>query len=272
MQAEVLHRGCRLAYQVVGDGPPVLLIQGSGLHGSGWQPQVDDLRAGYRCLSFDNRGIGGSRPTSERITIEQMADDARALMDAQGWGSAHLVGHSMGGLIALHLALSAKTRVRSLALLCAFSRGADATQLSWGMFWTGLRTYLGTRTMRRRAFTELVLPPALFGDWDTWAERLAPLFGHDLAAQPPVVMKQLAAMRAYDATPHLSNLAGLPTLIVGAKHDRIAAPEVVHKLVDAMPDSRFIEFDDAAHGVTLQCADRINSLLREHFTAAEASL
>ena len=74
------------------------------------------------------------------------------LMDAQGWDSAPVVGHSLGGLVALHLALSARARIRSLSLLCTFSLGRDATQLSWGMFWLGLRTFLGTREMRRRAF------------------------------------------------------------------------------------------------------------------------
>ena len=82
-------------------------------------------------------GDGGSQPCSVPITVEQMAEDARALMDAHGWDSAHVVGHSLGGLVALHLALSDRTRVRSLSLLCTFACGRDATRLSWGMFWLG---------------------------------------------------------------------------------------------------------------------------------------
>jgi pimeloyl-ACP methyl ester carboxylesterase len=265
----VEHRGCRLAYAVRGDGPPVVFIQGTGLHGGGWQPQVNELAAQYRCLTFDNRGMAASQPPGAPITVEQMAEDTLALMDAEGWDSAHLVGHSLGGLIALHLALSARARVRSLSLLCTFARGRDATQLSWGMFWLGLRTYLGTRRMRRRAFTEMVLPPNLPADRDAWAERLAPLFGHDLADHPPVVMKQLAAIRAYDATPQLGKLAGLPTLVVGAGHDRIARPEVVRALAAGIPGSRLVEFPDAAHGVTIQCAGEINALLHEHLSRAK---
>jgi len=265
-QQHLDHRGCRLTYRVQGDGPPVLFIQGSGLHGDGWQPQVETLAKQYRCLSFDNRGMGASQPFGAAITVEQMAEDALVLMDAQGWKSAHVVGHSLGGLIALHLALTARVRIRSLSLLCTFARGRDATRLSWGMFWLGLRTYVGTRGMRRRAFTQMVLPPALLVDRDKWAERLAPLFGHDLADHPPVVMKQLAAMRAYDATPRLHELAGLPTLVVGAQHDRIARPEVVTELASRLPGCRFVEFDDAAHGVTIQCAEKINALLHERFS------
>jgi len=266
---QVIHRGCQLAYDVAGDGPPVLLIQGTGVHGSGWDPQVQGLRDRYRCLSFDNRGIGRSQPAGTRITIEQMAEDALVLMDAQGWDSAHVVGHSLGGLIALHLALAARARVRSLGLLCTFSRGSDATRMTWDKFVIGLRTYVGTRAMRRRAFTELVLPPALLADRDAWAERLAPTFGHDLADQPPIVMKQLSAMRAYDATPRLTELAGLPVLVAGARYDRIATPDVVGRLTAGIHGCRFVTFDDAAHGVTIQCADRINALLSEHFAAAD---
>ena len=260
------HRGCRLAYKLVGKGPPVLFIQGSGVHGSGWGPQIEALSERYQCLSFDNRGIGESQPRGAAITVEQMAEDALVLMDTVGWSSAHVVGHSLGGLIALHLALSAPNRVRSLALLCTFARGRDATRLSWDMFWLGLRTYVGTRGMRRRAFVQMVLPADQLADADGWAARLAPIFGHDLADHPPVVMKQLAAMRVYDATSQLSRLKNVPTLVVGATHDRIASPDVVRTLVENIPGCRFVEFDNAAHGVTIQCAARINALLDELFT------
>ena len=117
----VEHHGCRLVYRVGGDGPPVLLVQGVGVHGDGWRPQVDALAGRFRCLTFDNRGMGRSQPAGGPVTVEQMAEDARALMDAQGWDSAHVVGHSLGGAVALHLALTTPPRVRSLSLLCTFA-------------------------------------------------------------------------------------------------------------------------------------------------------
>src|SRR5687768_4749782 len=119
------HRGCKLSYCIAGNGPPVLMIQGAGMHGDGWLPQIEGLADQYRCLRFDNRGMGKSQPFGAAITIEQMAEDARVIMDAEGWQSAHVAGHSMGGLIALHLALSEPKRVRSLALLCTFARGSE---------------------------------------------------------------------------------------------------------------------------------------------------
>lgn len=274
--ASVEHLGCRLAYRVAGnaDGERVLLIQGVGVHGDGWLPQVEDLAAQCRCLSFDNRGMGLSQPIGAALSVEQMAEDARALMNAQGWDSAHVVGHSLGGLVALHLALSARPRVRSLALLCTFATGRVATRLTPWMLWVGLRTRVGPRRMRRRAFLQLVMPPrALDGaDRDALAERLAPLFGHDLADQPPVTIKQLGAMKRYDAAPRLGELAGLPTLVVSAAHDRIAPVSAGRAIAAGIPGARYIEIPDASHGVTLDQPDRINSLLLEHITAAPTSV
>ena len=269
----VEHRGCRLAYEVRGDGPPVLLIQGVGVHGDGWRPQVDGIGARYRCLTFDNRGMNRSQPVGATVSVEQMAEDALKLMDAQRWESAHVVGHSLGGLIALHLGLSARQRVRSLALLCTFARGRDATQLSPWMLWTGLRTRVGTRRQRRHAFLKLVVPPGTLAvsDRDALAERLAPMFGHDLADQPPVTMKQFTAMRAYDATPRLGELSGVSTLVVSATHDRIARPELGRALAAGVPGARFLEIEDAAHGVTIERAGQINDLLGDHFSQTDTA-
>lgn len=87
--------GCRLSYWLDGAGTPVLFIQGTGVHGAAWRPQINVLRDSHACLSFDNRGIGQSQPRGVAITIPQMARDALALLDAAGWTDAHVVGHSL---------------------------------------------------------------------------------------------------------------------------------------------------------------------------------
>jgi pimeloyl-ACP methyl ester carboxylesterase len=117
---------------------------------------------------------------------------------------------------------------------------------------------------------KLVLPPESLAasGHEALAQRLSGLFGHDLADQPPIVMKQLAAMRAYDATPRLGELAGLPTLVVSAFHDRIARPEFGRALAAGIPGSRYVEIPHASHGVTIEHAAGINQLLLEHFTQA----
>jgi pimeloyl-ACP methyl ester carboxylesterase len=269
------HLGCRLAYRLGGraGGPPVLFVQGVGVHGDGWRPQVDGLGDRFSCLTFDNRGMAASQPIgTAAVPVGQMAADALALMDAVGWPSAHLVGHSLGGLVALQLALAAKARVRSLSLLCTFADGRIPTRLTPWMLWVGARTRIGTRRQRRRAFLRLVLPPtewAALADTDAAAAELAPLFGHDLADSPPVVMKQFAAMKACDLTPRLGELAGVSTLVVSAAHDRIAPPAAGRAIAAAVSGARYVEVADASHGLPIRHAGRVNGWLADHVEAAE---
>lgn len=281
--------GCELHYRIEGTGPRVLFIQGVGVHGDGWRPQYEDFVRDHSCLTFDNRGIGRSQPQAGAFTVQRMAEDAKAILDAEGWSSAHVVGHSLGGLVALKLALESRERVRSLGLLCTFARGGDVGRISWWMLKTSLRTFLGPKSWRRRAFLELVLAPEeLAGvDRDALAAKLEPLFGHDLAIHPPGEWLQMAAMKREDVSPRLAELAGIPTLVVAGRHDRIAPPLLGRKLAagigraalgevtDSWKNSdetvRYEEFADSAHGTPIVRPERTNALLREHLRRAEAA-
>ncbi|MEO7995961.1 MAG: alpha/beta hydrolase [Gemmatimonadaceae bacterium] len=269
----VEHKGCRLAYEVVGLGEPVLFIQGTGVHGAAWRPQTDVLCTEYSCLSFDNRGMSRSQPRGVEITIEQMAEDALKLIAAEKWETAHVVGHSLGGIVAQEVALQAKHRVRSLSLLCTFSRGRDAMQLTPAMIWTGLRTRIGTKRMRRQAFLELMMPAAELAkaNADEVAANLAPVFGHDLADQPAVVMAQMRAMGRYDARPRVAALRGIPTMVVSAELDRISPPAVGRRMAAEIPGAAYHEIAGAAHGAPLQRAGEINALLRAHWRAVDSA-
>jgi pimeloyl-ACP methyl ester carboxylesterase len=260
-----------VSYRRAGNGPGVLFIQGVGLIGEGWRPQLDGLGDRYTTISFDNQGLGETLLGSAPLTVEAMALDALAIMDAEKIEQFHVVGHSMGGLIAQEVALRAPGRVKSLALLCTFARGKQATRLTPAIVLIGMRTRIGTRVMRRNAFLELVMPPALLaaGDRTQLAETLRPLFGRDLAEQPPIILKQLAAMSKYDASARLGQLAHIPSLVMSAELDRIALPAFGRELAAAIPGARFVELPGAAHGVPLYAAGEVNALLSEHFAAAE---
>ncbi len=265
-------RGCQLSYSIDGEGPPVILIQGVGVCGSGWAPQVDGLRSRFQCLTFDNRGIGESQPAGVSITVAQMAHDAFHLMDDAGWASAHVVGHSLGGPVSLEMAIKQPDRVRSLSLICTVARGSDAVRLTGQMLWLGLQSRIGSKRSRRRAFLKIVMPPEMLGtiDTDALAAQLAPLFGHDLAVQPPVATKQLGALRAYDASSRLGSLAGIPTVVLSAAHDPIAPPRFGKALAAGIPGARFVEFPDASHGLPLQQPERVNVLLIEHLAESQS--
>jgi pimeloyl-ACP methyl ester carboxylesterase len=264
------HAGCQLSWFTVGEGPPVLMVQGTGVGAMGWWPQIEGLAADHACLAWDNRGYGESLPASRELTVEQMAADALALMDAAGWKSAHVMGHSLGGLIAQYIAHEAPDRVRSLALLCTFATGAIPTRMDPKLLWIGLRTRLGTARMRRHAFLEMVMPPDALatGDKDALAQRLGDLFGRDLADSPAVIMQQFFAMKRGDATPWLAGVR-VPTLVVSGAHDPIAPPYAGKALAEGISGSRYVEFADGSHGLVVQHAERVNTLLREHIAAAE---
>jgi pimeloyl-ACP methyl ester carboxylesterase len=251
--------GCRLAYKVAGEGVPVVFVQGVGVHGDGWLPQVRGMK-GVRSLRFDNRGMGESQavanaalPFGAKITVEQMAADTLAVMDAAGFGEAHLVGHSLGGLVAMHVALTARTRVKSLTLMCTFANGATALKLTPRMFWLGTLSRVGTRASRRAAFLRIVMSPGRLARMNSSqrqeeAEKLRPLFGHDLANHPAVVGPQLDALKRYDATARLGELA-VPVLVMSGAHDPISRPRDAGRVLpNGIPEAKYLEYADASHG------------------------
>ena len=258
----------RIYYCRDGRGPAVLLIQGVGVVGNGWKPQVEGLKDGFTLISIDNRGIGRST-CKHAPTIEDMAADALGVADAEGVERFHLVGHSMGGVIAQQIALTATSRVASLALLCTFLKGRQGTMIAPSMLGTAIRSRIGTRRMRRRAFVELVMPRDYLAaqDRDRLCADLGALFGRDLADQPPIIMQQLKAMRRYDASARLAVLRSIPTLVMSAEHDHIARPRYGRALAAAIPGARYVEIPGAGHAVVIQKADEVNGLLREHLAS-----
>lgn len=271
---EVEREGCRLAAMVSGSGPPLVLIQGVGLHGDGWLPQVARLERSYTCMRFDNRGIGRSLPIGASPSVERMAADVGALMDAAGWEDAHVVGHSLGGLVGLELALTTPRRVRSLALLCTSASGRDLVKVSWWSIQIGLRMKIGPRRQRRRAFLEMVMPASTEGDraHEEVAASLAPLFGYDLADQPVISLKQAAAARAYSAADRLDQLPEVPTLVLSGAEDRVALPAFGAELARRLPHAHHVEVTGGAHGLTIHCAGEVNEVLQHHLDVAETAL
>lgn len=105
-----------LHYRISGEGRPLILICGMGMPLQGWAMQVKTLSKHHRIIRFDNRGCGRSTTPDTPYTVADMARDTLALMDHLDIGSAHIMGASMGGFIALELALAAPDRVSSLIL------------------------------------------------------------------------------------------------------------------------------------------------------------
>jgi len=265
-------RDTTIHYELQGQGEPVLFIQGCGVTGSGWDPQVMELSTDFQCLTFDNRGIGRSKTSDPVLTVEKMAADALELITAMGWESAHVVGHSLGGVIAQQLALDAPERVKSLSLLCTFSKGAEGARVTPSIAWMGLKTRVGTRAMRRRAFLRMLFPPEYLAGIqpEELASSLAPVIGRDLADWPPIVMKQLKALGKHDRTSELRKLWGIPTLVVSAEKDPIALTHFGRLLCLHIPGAHYLEIKGASHGVALQEPRLVNKILAHHFRSSSA--
>jgi len=112
-----------------GDGEPLLLIQGLGYARWSWDPVVPGLAERYRVLSFDNRGIGESDKPDGPYTARQMAGDALQVLDEAGIDRAHVLGASLGGMIAQEVAVVAAERVQKLVLCCTTSGGAETVPM-----------------------------------------------------------------------------------------------------------------------------------------------
>ena len=257
-----------LAYQTAGtDGPPVLLIMGFTMPGAVWQDQLDDLARDHRVCAFDHRGVGDSNADGRLWTMRQLAGDALRVLDALGWRRAHVVGVSMGGMIAQELALLAPERLRSLSLIATHGGG-----LAWLPPAAGLRRLLEanltTGQWRRRALEHLLFPETFLRDVDPTRlrERM-----RRIVPRPHrrAVLGQLSAILRHRAMGRLS-LLRVPTLGVKAGRDILIAPRHSEALAARIPGAELVRFDDAGHGVIFQHATELDERLRRHFTAADA--
>jgi pimeloyl-ACP methyl ester carboxylesterase len=117
----VATNGIRTHYETIGEGPPLLLIAGNGMDHTAFRDQLPAFSPHFRCITYDLRGIGRSDVPDAGYTVPDMARDALALLDALEIPQAHLAGYSLGGAIALQMAIDAPPRVASLSLYSTFS-------------------------------------------------------------------------------------------------------------------------------------------------------
>jgi len=260
--------GATLAYGVRGErGSPVLLLIGFAAPGRAWVHQVAPLSRRHRVAWLDNRGSGATTAAPGRYSTALLGRDAEALLDQLGWERAHVVGVSMGGMVAQELALRRRSRLRSLTLIASHAGGLLA-RLPPGLGWL-LRTNVGPRAARMRALERLLFPPEFSARCHRpWMEALLEA---DYGAPPPPGGRrsQLAVVAGHDTRGRLRQLAGLPTLVVRTGRDLLIRPQESGALARRIPGARLLELPDAGHGVIRQCYPRLNTALLEHFAAAD---
>jgi pimeloyl-ACP methyl ester carboxylesterase len=256
-----------LHYERAGSGEPLLLIQGmSGTHVSWGEPFLQPLREHFDVIAFDNRGIGLSAPIDGPFTIVEMAADAAGVLDGLGIESAHVVGISMGGMIAQDLALAHPGRLRSLTLGCTYCGGPGSQlmpQESVEILAAGMMS--GDRDKAIRAGWEVNLSPAFRAEESRYAAF------HEMATSVPAAKQtielQAQAIFGHDTSGRLGEIA-TPTLIVHGTEDSVLPYPNAELIASLMPTSRLETLADVGHMFWWEQPERSAELVREHALAA----
>jgi 3-oxoadipate enol-lactonase len=248
--------GTRLHYDVWGrrDGEPLVMIQGLGADMRGWIAQRRAFGARYRCISLDNRGVGSSDRPPGPYDLEVMAADVIAVLDAVGVGSAHVMGASMGGIIAQVLAVRHPARVRSLVLACTACR-----HLPWRREllaeWAELAAHQGMKEFVRKNVRWLVGPRSLRRIWPAVA-LLGPLAFN---VPPTSFVAQIDAILAMDDALRL-DLAGVhvPTLVMVGSQDILTPLGDAQELASLIAGAELAVVRGGAHLFMVEHAGTFN--------------
>ncbi len=246
--------GAKIHYEVHGDGEPVLLIMGLGSNAHGWYRTIPWLSRYYEVIALDNRGTGRSEVPEGPYTIEQMADDCAAVLDAAGRDRVHVVGASLGGMIAQRLVLRRPERVRSLVLVCTRPGGERAIQPSDEVL-QGLVTggQDPGNVYRRNAWF-------LYGEGTrtNHPERIEEDLHHRqlIPTQPAGYLGQLAAALGHDAWEELTGVT-VPTLVVHGTADMLIPAGNGRLLAELIPGAELVEISGAGHMLQSDALDEV---------------
>jgi 3-oxoadipate enol-lactonase len=256
----------RLWWESTGDGNPILLINGLGSVATSWHRLRPRLAGNFRVVSFDNRGAGRSEVPSEPYTFETMASDAVTVLDAAGIESAHVLGLSMGGLIAQELALAYPSRVRSLVLASTH---------------VGL-PYLGDvdPSVARQLEAAGRLPAAeraqalVSIQYAIETPEADILLDQKVASEFPTTAAgfqgQLEAAAPWGRPEDLRRLA-VPTLVMHGRDDRMVALANGRRLADAIPGAEWAVFDHSGHQLFTDREADAADAVREFLQAVDGS-
>ncbi len=246
-----------------GQGEPLLLIQGlGGTHLSWGDAFLDALGGGLERITYDHRNTGRSGRDDAELSIVQLARDAAELLDGLGLDNAHVVGISMGGMVAQELVLRHPERVRTLTLGCTWPGGPDV-QRPDPELWRETREAQasGDRERALRASFTMNLSPG----WTSADEHYEP-FRRMVLALPvaPVVMgRQLQAVLGFDAAARLGEIEA-PTLIVHGTEDRMLPVVNGELIARAIPGARLELLEGIGHMFWWEQPERSAALVRAH--------
>jgi pimeloyl-ACP methyl ester carboxylesterase len=233
-------------------------VHGLGYARWGWEPVVDLLAERYDVILFDNRGIGESEAPPGPYSAAEMAEDTRRVMDEAGVERAHVLGTSLGGMIAQELALAAPARVEKLVLVCTTPGGSKATPMPEQTVRLMAEAPTLEPLVALRRFVENALAPDAP---DGIVERI---LAHRIETAQPVSawLSQAAAGAAFDVWDRLSEL-GIPTLVAHGTADIVVDPANAELLTERIPDAQLELFPGCGHLLFWEQPDRFATVVGE---------
>jgi pimeloyl-ACP methyl ester carboxylesterase len=241
--------GIDLHYESRGTGEPLLLIAGFACDHLIWSQVDHSLASKYRVITFDNRGVGQSSAPDSPCSIRQMAEDAAALLDGIGTSPVHVAGHSMGGQIAMELALSHPEMVRSLLLLSSSARCDERGK--------SLIATLGElpRLVDPRTSARLIMPwlyTNAFFSQPGAADLLVQWFLEcPFPPTPQGTYHQSRAISAYDASGRLGAIR-CPTLVLVGDEDILLPPAFSEQLAQGIASAELVVLKGTGHGLLIE--------------------
>jgi pimeloyl-ACP methyl ester carboxylesterase len=257
-----------LYYDEHGSGEALLLIMGLAADSTAWLFQVPDFAKHYRTIVFDNRGVGRSSKPPGPYTIHEMADDTAALLDAIGIARAHVLGVSMGGMIAQELALRHPERVRSLVLACTYpepdaeierQREFSVSQFGGTVTATG-ETRIDVAALDPLHFFQHLLPQVFNQAFiDRELPKLMQLFSGALqwGFSMEAILGQVAAAMGHRATDRLHQIS-VPTLVITGDADLLVPPANSDILAKHIPNARLAKVPGGSHGFNFETPEIFN--------------
>jgi 3-oxoadipate enol-lactonase len=259
-----------LNWRSEGSGEPLLMIMGLSGSAKAWARLLPHAAAHNEAIVMDNRGTGDSDRVTGPLSMADMVDDALAVLDAAGHDSAHVIGVSMGGMIAQHLTLNHRDRVRSLILGCTTAGGSSRAQPPWRLLAaTALRPLVGPGR------TWPIIAPALYAQRtrDQDPERVR----EDLAVRTAdatalrTTLGQIAAIARHDTRDRLQELEGMPTTVIHGEEDALVPVAQGRRLAAAIPGARLVTIPACGHMMTTDAEDQTAAAVLEHLARAPRS-
>lgn len=250
------------------DGKPVVMINGLGSPRSGWDLQVLALADRYRVISFDNRDVGETGPghDAKPYAMEQFARDTAGLIEALELGPANVIGASMGGAIAQGLALSRPDLVKSLQIICSWSR-TDPWLADLVEQWNVIYAAMGNLAWSRNAWL-WVFTYRWYLDPENIATQIRNTESYPYPQTPPMFARQCDAVLSFDVLDRLSSIA-VPTHVVAGAEDLLTPPRFSQQIAAAIPQSQLTILPAVGHGMFWEATDAFNAALLS-FLAAHA--